>query len=214
MHVARVADGVIGPWWGRDLAGRSGQGDGAALGFSRAAVGLVTAQTAALLAWHHVDEAPHGVQRALLFIEQLEVQRHTRRRTERNRAVLLHGHCADQTFHAFRLDRRDDRAGGDVGALVPISVSLGVYAEDAQELRLAAQFRGRALIDTAGEDHAVRRVFAFRECWPRNAVLDDRRLRPRLERHGVQHLVRAFVDQFAVALHVHQVKHKLASAVC
>ncbi len=154
-HVAVEAHRIVFPGRRGDVAWLARHGSRRCACHGRAAVALVTAQAAAALPGHDPGETAHGLQGAKVFVEQLEVQRDAAGRVEGHRPVELDGHGAHDALDAFGLDAGYHRAGGEVGALVPVAVGLVFDVEYAQVFCLAAKHGGRALIDVAAEDKAV-----------------------------------------------------------
>ena len=178
----------------------------------RGRVLLVTADATPAFARQQSGRGTHRVQRALVFVEQLEVKHHTRRRFEINGAVGLDRHGAEDAFDAVVLQRRHSGAG-EPGVAAPERIGLVVHLKHAEELH----FFGREI------GHALGHVRAVENAWlgcapilararPDDEIAVRGRRDARFHRHRVPDVMRALINQFAIAMHVHEVETELPVA--
>ena len=99
---------------------------------------------------HQPGEAPHRLQAAAIRVQELEVQRPSRRGLEVHRAVGLDRHLGEDPLHALLLHDRHRRAGVAI-RLVPGRVGLVVQLEDPQVLDRAPRQVGHALVHVGAD---------------------------------------------------------------
>ena len=173
---------------------------------------FMTTETSSPFSRHDASKTAHRLQRAILIIEKLKMQRFARWSVKGHRTVFFNGNRSQDAFDAIGLHDRHDRAGRDVGPFVPVRVCLGIDLDDAQVFDLPLQFFRSPLINVVAIDHTRLRLVAILPIGPGHGVGKDRRSRPRLQRHGVKDVIVTFVDQFPIAVYVHQVEHEFPVA--
>ena len=170
--------------------------------------GFVATGATAFFARHHVRERAHNVNRATFGVEHFKEERFAGGNFETDGAVFFDRNRADDAFDAFGLEDRNGRAVV-LDGFIPSGVRFRVHLDDADRFPVFLEFRElfRAFENVVAVEDARRRFFARTDLRPFDDVRFDRVEAFAVDdRHRVVSVVLAAVDEFLVAVNVHQVQ--------